>query len=326
VAIFVLALGGLVAGASPAAAGDNDLILARLSQQVSVGGEMRTVGQNAEFRSLASELGVVLAPRLLTPSDTLGFGGFQFTADVGYTSISRDARWWRALDGSPDPLGAGGMNHGPSYMPTVGFFARKGMWLPLPSFEIGAGAVHLLDSHLWTGQLYAKFGIHEGFHDLPIPSVAVRGAVSRVIGEADLDLTVVSVDLSVSKRVGIGGTWHAEPYGGWAALVIVPRSDVLDPTPNVDPLAPGNDLDGNLNFVFEDQDNITRNRFFAGLKLQYYVFQLTVEGQITLAGSSVDDRPGTTEACLPDSTTESCDAKDEAGRQTSLMFAAGLDF
>jgi len=325
--IPVLALAGVAAGARPAAADDHDLVIARLSRILDDGtGQMRTVGQNAEFRSLASELGVVLAPRLMTPSDTIGFGGFQFTADVGYTQISRDASWWRALDGSPDPTGAGGMHHGPGFMPTVGFFARKGIWLPLPSFEIGAGAVHLLDSHMWTGQLYAKFGLHEGFHDLPIPSVAARGAVSRLIGEADIDLTVISVDVSVSKRFGIGGTWHAEPYGGWDALIIVPRSEVLDPTPAVDPLVMGNEADASLNFVFEDQDNIFRNRFFAGVKLQYYVFQLTFEGQITLKGSSVDDRPGTTVRCMPNSDTEACDAKDAAGSQRGFMFSAGLDF
>jgi hypothetical protein len=329
-AVPVLSLVGAVAVAaapSPAAAGDNDLVLARLANLLDAGnGQMRSVGQSGEFRSLVSELGTVLSPRLLTPSDTLGFGGFQFTADVGYTQISNDASWWRALDGSPDPSGAGGMTHGSGFLPTVGFFARKGIWLPLPSFEIGAGAVHLMDSHLWTGQLYAKFGIHEGFHELPIPSVAVRGGVSRLIGEQDLDLTIVSVDLSVSKRFGIGGTWHAQPYGGWAALIIVPRSEVLDPTPNVDPLAPGNDGDGQLDFVFEDQDSIFRNKFFAGVKLQYYVFQLTLEGQITLAGSSVDDRPGTTETCTVDMTSTACDAADESGSQQSFQISAGLDF
>lgn len=325
--ISATALAAVAMAATPAAAGDHDLIISRLSRILDDGtGTMRTVGQNADFRSLASELGVVLAPRLLTPSDTLGFGGFQFTADVGYTQISRDATWWRALDGSPDPTGAGGMNHGPGFMPTVGFFARKGIWLPLPSFEIGAGAVHLLDSHLWTGQLYAKFGLHEGFHDLPIPSVAARGAVSRLIGEADLDLTIVSVDISISKRFGIGGTWSFSPYGGWNALIIIPRSEVLDPTPSIDPLAPGSESDANLNFVFEDQDSIMRNRFFAGMKLQYYVFQLTLEGQLTLKGTSTDDRAGTTDVCMASSDTESCDAKDAAGSQKGFVFSAGLDF
>ena len=326
VALILAATAAATLGARPANAGENDLVLGRLSRVVDDGGAMRSVGQKLEFRSLVSELGVVLAPRLLTPSDTLGFGGFQFAVDVGYTAISRDAPFWRARAGSPDPLGAGGANHGPGFLPTIGFFARKGIWLPLPSFEIGAGAVHLLDSGLWTGQLYAKFGLHEGYHDLPIPSVAARGAVSRLVGEADLDLTVVSVDVSVSKRFGIGGTWSIAPYGGWSALVIIPRSEVIDPTPGIDPLMPGSEPDGLLNFVFSDQDNVVRHRFFGGAKLQYYVFQLTLEGQIALAGSSVDDRPNTNEACGLASDTDRCDAEDRSGRQNAFLISAGLDF
>ena len=306
--------------ATPALAGDNDLVVARLHRMVGA----NVVPQNADFRSMVSELGVVLAPRLLTPSDTIGFGGFQFTADVGYTAITPGASWWRVREGSPDPSGTGGENHGPRFMPTVGFFARKGIWLPLPSFEIGAGAVHLLDSQLWTGQLYAKFALHEGYHDLPLPSVAARGAVSRLIGASDLDLTVVSIDASISKRFGIGGTWSLSPYGGWSALVIIPRSEVLDPTPNIDPM--DDPMDGELNFVFSDQDDIIRHRFFAGMKLQYYVFQLTVEGNMTIAGSSVDDLAGTTTQCAQQSDTVFCDAKDAARRQNSFVISAGLDF
>jgi hypothetical protein len=315
-------IAAILLSATPAFAGDNDIVVARLHRMVG----SSVVPQNADFRSMVSELGVVLAPRLLTPSDTLGFGGFQFTADVGYTAVSPGASWWRVREGSPDPGGLGGENHGPRFMPTIGFFARKGIWLPLPSFEIGAGAVHLLDSGLWTGQLYAKFALHEGYHELPLPSLAARGSVSRLIGASDLDLTVVSIDASISKRVGIGGTWSWSPYGGWSALVIIPRSEVLDPTPQIDPLAMGNSADGDLNFVFSDQDDIIRHRFFAGMKFQYYVFQLTVEANLTLKGSSVDDRAGTTTRCMQQSDTVSCDAKDAAGRQNAFVISAGMDF
>ena len=56
----------------PASAGDNDLVLGRLGTVIDDGTTPRTVGQNLEFRSLVSELGVALAPRLSTPADTLG--------------------------------------------------------------------------------------------------------------------------------------------------------------------------------------------------------------------------------------------------------------
>jgi hypothetical protein len=78
--------------------------------------------------------------------------------------------------------------------------------------------------------------------------------------------------------------------------------------------------------VFKDQDTIFRHRLFVGAKLQYYVFQLTLEAQFALAGSSVDDRNGTSTACMPNSTTTACDAKDSAKAQRTLSMSAGFDF
>jgi hypothetical protein len=207
----------------------------------------------------------------------------------------------------------------------MGFFVRKGMWFPLPSFEVGAGAVHLIDSTTWAPQLSAKLALHEGYHDLPLPSLAVRGAVSRMMNQRELDLTTASLDVTVSKHFGIGGTWRLDPYAGWNLLMIVPRSEVIDTTPNVDALAPGNQADAAFNIVFKDQATIYRNRVFVGVKLQYDIFHLTMEFQSALKGSSVDDRAGTTTACMPSSTTVNCDATDSAGSQKTYLFSAGLD-
>ncbi len=321
-----LALGLVAPGL--AAADGNDLVLSRLATRINnnMGVLTGVVGQNLEFRSLASQMGVVLAPHLLTPADTLGFGGFQLTVDYATTTIDPNGAYWRARTGSPDPSGTGGVAHGPSSMNTVGMFARKGMWFPIPSFEIGAGAIHLIDSHIWTGQVYAKLALHEGYHQLPLPSLAVRGAVSRMMTQRELDLTVASLDVTLSKHIGVGGTWRLDPFVGWNLLMIIPRSEVIDPTPNIDSLQPGNETDSDFNFVFRDQDNIYRHRILVGAKLQYYVFQITLEAQFALAGKSVDDRSGTTDACMPSSTTSNCDAKDTSPSQRTLAMSAGFDF
>ena len=306
----------------------NDLVLGRLATRITDGSGQLTgvVAQNLELRSLASELGVVLAPHLLTPADTIGFSGFQFTVDYSTTTIDDTAPYWRALQGSPDPTGTMGLSNGPATMRTVGMFVRKGMWFPVPSAELGAGAVHLVDSHTWTGQLYAKVALHEGYHDLPLPSLAVRGAVSRMMNQRELDLTIASLDIAISKHFGIGGTWRFDPFAGWNVLMIVPRSEVIDPTPNIDPLKPGNEMDSLNNFVFKDQSTIYRQRFLFGAKMKYYVFQLTLEAIFALKGSSIDDRAGTNDRCLPSSTTTNCDATDTANFQRTLELSAGFDF
>ncbi len=314
--------------ATPAHADRNDLVLDRLVTRMTDGSGNLTgvVPQNLELRALSSQLGVVLAPHLLTPADTIGFGGFQLTVDYSTTTIDSTASYWRVLQGSPDPAGTGGAAHGDGMLRTIGLFARKGMWFPVPSLEVGAGAVHLVDSNTWSGQLYTKLALHEGYHQLPIPSLAVRGAVSRMMNQRELDLTVASLDVLISKHVGVGSTWRLDPYGGWNLLMIVPRSEVIDPTPDVDPLVMGNEDDLLNNFVFKDQDTILRHRIFFGAKLQYYVFQLTVEAQFALAGGSVDDRGGTSDACMPNATTTVCDAKDTAASQRTLSMSAGFDF
>ena len=301
-----------------AAADSNDLILNRLTTRTTdaSGNLTMVVPQSLEFRALASELGVVLAPHLLTPADTVGFAGFQFTVDAAATTIDRGGAYWHAREGAQTP----------SSLRTVGFFARKGIWFPVPSFELGVGAVHLVDSNTWTGQLYAKVALAEGYHDLPLPSLAVRGAVSRMMNQRELDLTIASLDVIVSKHVGVGGTWRFDPYAGWNLLAIIPRSEVIDATPNIDSLSPGHVEDSMLNFVFKDQQNITRNRFLVGAKLQYSIVQLTLEAAFALAGTSVDDRSGTSTPCTPNGTTTACDAKDTAKAQRTIALSAGVDF
>lgn len=322
-----LALAGIL-WASTADADSNDLIMSRLATRMTdaSGNVTSIVPQNLDLRALSSQLGVVLAPHLLTSADTTGYGGFNFGVDYATTTIDSSASYWRALESSPDPTGTGSAPHGAGTMRTVGLFVRKGMWFPVPAVEVGGGAVHLVDSHTWTGQLYTKVALHEGYHQLPIPSLAVRGAVSRMLNQRELDLTVASLDVELSKHFGIGSTWRLDPFLGWNLLMIVPRSEVIDPTPNVDPLTPGNEDDLLNNFVFKDQDVIFRNRIFVGTKLQYYVFQLTLEAQFALAGSSVDDRSGTSDMCMPNSTTTSCDAKDIAKGQRTLAMSAGFEF
>ena len=313
--VGLFAVASLATSVPAARAGDNDVVMSRLGVPIENGaGQVtRVVGDNRRFRSLMSELGVVMAPHLIEPADTLGFAGFQFTLDLAYTSISSGESYWDVLEGEND-----------GFMNTVGVFARKGIWLPLPSFEVGVGAVKLAGSELWSAQGYAKFALHEGYHDLPIPSLSARGAVSRVMGSDQLDLTIGSFDLVVSKHFGVGGVFNLTPFAGWNALFIVPRSEVIDRTPNIDAFNMPEDSPNN--FVFRDQDTILRNRFLGGVKFKYNVFTVSLEVNIALAGTSTDDRPGTDMTCADTPTTDDCDSTDQAAGQQTYTVALGLDF
>jgi hypothetical protein len=314
----------LLLAVGSARAGDNDLVLSRLGDVVvdDGGTAIGAVGSNQDFRSLASELGVVLAPRLAEPADTLGLAGFQFAADLAWTRVHTERSYWRARAGSPDPAGG---DHGGDFMNTAGFVARKGFWLPVPSFEFGLGAVHLIDSGVWAAQGYAKVAVVEGYRDLPVPSVALRAGLSRMLGSSELSLSVLSLDASASRSFGVAGIAKLAPYAGWNTLVIVPRSRVIDKTPHIDSRA--DPADAAFNFEFADQDDILRHRLFAGVKLKHYIVSLSLEAALALRGRSDDDRGGTQTACADaGEPTSDCDSSDRAGQQLGLTATLGLDF
>src|SRR5690242_4587861 len=96
----------LVIAPTIAAADPNDIELAGLTTRTMMGGkQVGAVGSPLEFRELSSQLGVVLAPHLLTPADTLGFSGFQFTVDYATTTIDKDADYWKRSLAGPPPAG-----------------------------------------------------------------------------------------------------------------------------------------------------------------------------------------------------------------------------
>jgi hypothetical protein len=298
-------------------------------------GHIAKVNLDAEaqssYRSLMSELGAVIAPRLQTPADTLGYAGFQFSAELGFTKISNDKPFWDGVAGV-DPLNRSAARPD-AYLTTVGGFVRKGLWLPLPAFEFGAGAVNILGSRMYAMQGYAKMALREGFHKMALPSLAVRASVSQLLGTDQVDLTVFGVDVLISKAFSLGGTARVEPFAGWNILFIDARSGVIDATPGCDAYAVrqtaagspapssscasaqnGSWDDLNANFAFPQQDVITRQRWFGGLKLKLSVLFLVGEYDVFLAGHSHDD------------SSAGAGAGDGSGTQQSFSLSAGFDF
>ena len=287
------------------------------------------------FRSLMSELGVAIAPRLQTPADTLGFAGFQLSAELGMTQISRDKAFWNAIEGVD---AANPSAHRPdAWLTTLGGFVRKGLFLPVSMIELGAGAVNVLHSQMWAMQGYAKIALHEGFHDWPLPSLAVRGGFSRLIGTDQVALTVGSVDVLVSKAFSVSGTARLEPFGGWDFLFISAKSGVIDGTPGcdaarlqrTDPKDPaailaigpqcdarqaGTAGDYGSNFSFPSQSAITRHRIYGGFKLRLHKLFAVLEGALSPAGRSRDKN------------SPQLSARDNSGSQQSYSLSTGFDF
>ncbi|MBU1240652.1 hypothetical protein KJ865_13150, partial [Myxococcota bacterium] len=166
---------------------------------------------HAKYRNLMSQLGVVFAPNFLSPAETLGYMGHALGVNYSMTTIDYKAPYWKE-----------GMEGKPGFaLQTIGFEYRKGMWFPLPGFEIGGGLKYLPESHMYAPHIMAKFAINEGYFKWPIPTIAVRGYGSRVMGNTDVDLTIASVDLSLSKSFGLLSTVNTTVYAGYAYLMII---------------------------------------------------------------------------------------------------------
>jgi hypothetical protein len=282
-AVGLCAVAVATLAASNARGDRNDLTLERIVGAPTAPGMFNDPTDPARqtmYKSLMSELGVVLAPRALAPADTLGYSGFQLAFETSFTQISNHADFWQK----------GVQNVYSSFLPTISVMARKGLWLPLPGFEIGAGATKLIDSDMYAVQGYVKLALHEGFHDWAIPSLALRGAVSHLLGSPQVDLTVVSVDATVSKSFGIAGTVTLDPYAGAGALLGIVRGQVIDTTPGTDSFSDGsgsNDI--NANTTFPDPATIVRWRLWAGFRLVYAFVAFTGEFVYTFCNDSASN-------------------------------------
>ncbi len=293
---------------STAKAGKYDLDLTGLGQQ-----QGNVVDpDNGQFRSLASEVGVLMAPKPVDPADSLGLSAFAIGADVSVNTISNDANYWSNTVNSSNVGGAA--------VPTLQIMARKGLW---PGVEVGAGATKLFDSRMWALNGYGKIAIHEGFHHLPIPSIALRGQFGQLLGSKDLKLQTGSAGISISHVFGVGSTFNITPYIGYEALFISARSGVLDATPEtdeyVDPCTEADPDDCLKNeFVFQKQGVIVRHRPYLGVRFIFSVLRFGLEAMFVPPGSSsadVDVDGGGTETVA-----------DSAGFQQQYTLTLGLDF
>jgi len=290
-------------------------------------------GANTRLRSLMSELGAVIAPRLQTPADTLGFAGFQLSAELDVTSISNDKSFWNGIEGV-QPANPNLSRPSP-WLTTVGGFVRKGMFSPVPSIELGAGAVNVLQSGMWALEGYVKVAVQEGFHGSPLPSLALRAGLSDLVGTDQLTLRVISLDVVISKAFSIAGTARFEPFLGGDLLLVSGRSGVIDATPECDAavvqktdpknpaavaalprscqLQAGTAADLGANFTFPSQSIITRARWFGGGKLRLWKLFLVGQFAFIPAGGSRDGSAAMGAA------------SDQSGGQKSLSLSVGLD-
>ncbi|MCH9681426.1 MAG: hypothetical protein K0V04_08335 [Deltaproteobacteria bacterium] len=312
---LAFAAAGLATWPSTAHAGKYDLDLTPLGSIEQQGDSTVIIQDNAAFRSLSSQLGTLIAPKPVDPADSLGLSGFAVSADFSVNTISGGEDYWRNTSDGAD-----------NAVPTMQIMGRKGLW---PGIEVGAGATHVFDSRMWALTGYGKIAFHEGFHHLPIPSIAIRGSFSRLLGAKDFNMTTAAPAVTISHLFGLGKSFSLTPYVGYEALIILSRSQVLDASPACDEYpdayneAPA-DCDfpaGDPNainkpaseFVFDNGGAIVRHRPHLGVRVIFSVIRIGLEAMIVPQGSSEGDVDGET-------------VVDGSGLQQQYTVSVGLDF
>ncbi len=214
-ALLVVALGVLVS-AAPAAALPNDIHLVRLLDDDGAGGFTQ---DDAAFRAISRELGLVMTPTSMQVAETTGHSGFDFGLDYSFHTMRFEQDYWRAREERNVPL-----------LMTLGARARKGFVLPVPlTSEVEFGAEWLIDSQLLNLGTNVRVALNEGFRW--IPDLAVQAGINRMVGNDELDLLTVTAGGQVSKGFGIAGSFNVNPFVGYQSIWVNASSRIVDANP-----------------------------------------------------------------------------------------------
>jgi hypothetical protein len=171
----------------------------------------------AAFKRFAREFGSVSAFKQGAPPTTLGQWGFSVGVEQIFFSVEDKSAAWNDTFAHPDA------------------YHELGSDLSIPKLTLRVGVTDDLDvgafysenpnaNYGWLG-VDAKYRILEQREDMPI-TLAVRGAYTKTLYVADMDMHAASVDVSVGRTL-----WNVlTPYLGLGSDAVLVRetSDAVD--------------------------------------------------------------------------------------------------
>jgi hypothetical protein len=262
-----------------------DLSVARFIECSNGGSDCRA--HNDAYEKFMAEYSFGISPKLMSPASTLGYSGFYLGIETSLAAVpSSGTDAFERTNGNYDEarwrIGTAEFNAAPERMffPTI--HVRKGLpW----SFEVGSSISYLAKSELIALGGEIKWSLFEGYKDGvlgALPDVAVRGTVNRVIGQSDVDMTLVGVDGSVSRPFGIAGVMSIEPYAGYQFIWSIIRTEPMALYNETGALMPSglslyDAAEANLS-----GPNLTRQKIFAGFLFRYEMLAVTMDWTVGL--------------------------------------------
>jgi hypothetical protein len=274
------AVAALCAVSGPAAASGNDFRLNGVDANgdgILFTSEGGFAANDPAFRSFATELGFLLSPRNASPAETLGLAGFEVGILWSGHFVSDANHWLLTEDGQQNQEAS-------RFLQTLQLDLRKG--LPL-SFEIAATMAWLTDSQVFAPGVELRWAFHEGYDFLP--DFALRGAVTTMVGNPDMDLTVISTDLVISKSIPAGAALRIAPYVSFGALFTAASTEVIDPTPtSFVPVVPGDpstlrpDRENDIAFQSLGLTDEVYAKVMLGVRAHMSLVDLLVQGEVQM--------------------------------------------
>jgi hypothetical protein len=242
------------------------------------------------WRSLVTQFAGAMIPPVLLPAHTRGMRGFYVGIETFITGIDAGQDYWQR--GTEGDVGDDRNRFVDSVLAWNRLNVRKGLPFGL---EIGTSLGFLTNTSYWTLGLEIRWSLLEGLRDrnssVYFPSLSVRGAVQTLLGDAELNVTVPSIDVTLGERFIVADTVEISPYLGAQVAWIFGDSELVDLTPQRDAFAecdpdPGmptggeppycrrDGTDFNHNTVFPSLRSM-RTRMFVGSQIRYEWFALT---------------------------------------------------
>ncbi|MET0593356.1 MAG: hypothetical protein ABW133_11690 [Polyangiaceae bacterium] len=306
------------------------------------------------FKKLINQYGAAIAPAMMAPARTTGYGGFQITAQGVFTTIDNDADYWKnGTQGPKDPTTGqySIRNKTPdSWLQVYGVNVRKG--LPL-GFEIAGSVAYVARTSIVAGGGDLRWSLLEGFRTGVLgyfPDFSVGGGVRTITGTPQFQLTVVSADAALSKPIAIADTSVLTPYVGYQFLRIFGDSGMIDLTPRTDALGycnyqgqrvpggwPGDDVNhtqgpyngqavcGDGSGQNGSPDDLSNSRIFQPARINRHrlVLGLTYRYEMILVGGQF-----ATDVVTPENANSGTDGTSLSGvpRQSSVGVQVGAAF